>query len=512
MPLSAVRDMSDIRRGFALLAGGGAIGKIVAIAREIVFAAAFGTGSVATGFRVATTASLVPGNLVSGDLISAAFAPNYARDMARDEHAAKRLLSAYTLWITALLGAVAAAVYCMRLHIVRAIIPGLPATYHAVATDFLATLAWMIPLYGVATISAYALSARGTYWANALRPAIQSVGLLGGTAVAVATGEVRWLAWGFVFAWVAYTGACVNALRVAGSYARMSRSDAWTARSLVASGFRVVIPLLWLTIGVQASIICERIFASHGPVGLVAAVDYARTVSESVISVVAVPLGILGLTHLPGLARERARDVVDGMIRFICVAVVPISCAIWTFSREITETLFARGSFDERDAVITADVLRGLSAGLLFQVVAYVLVRVLTSHGENRLVMKWNLVGLAVQVGVQGLLTPMLGGIAIGIGASLNGLIVVVALGIHTRTLRAIRGFASAWLPLIALTILIDALSVGFFPRVGFLVCSFIANISLVPSARRQVARVLRAARAMRPTGRKAPALSGTVG
>ncbi|MEZ0446839.1 lipid II flippase MurJ [Cellulomonas sp. ICMP 17802] len=434
-----------MKRGFLVLFAGGIFGKIVALLREIVFAAAFGTGATATGFRVAQTASIVPANLVSGDLISAAFAPSYAKLSASDARRANSLLVAYLLWVTSVLGLVSLVVFVTRADLVAIIVPGALPTVQATASSLLAVLAWVIPVYGISTITSYALSATGAFAQNAIRPMVQSVGLLVGTVMAVWLGSMSWLAWGFLAAWVLYAARGLFLLR--GRLAFTGGPAVREGGLMVLQGIRGIAPLIVLAVALQGSIVLERVFASYGADGLVASIDYARTISDSVMSTIALPLGILGLTQLPQVRTSESQRILTRMTEFVCVTVIPISMVLMLAARPAVDLLYARGRFDVQAASLTSAVLAGLSAGLTFQVLSYTMARAITGRGNTRPVLTWSLVAIVAQCLVQGIGVPLVGGVAVGVGVSVYGAVLTFGLSRALGLGRATLAVLVRWLP-----------------------------------------------------------------
>lgn len=479
--------MSRFARGFFVLAMGSLLGKAVALVREVVFAGAFGTGSVASGFRVAQTATIVPANLVSGDLLSAAFAPTYARDAKLDPARAKSMLQGYILWISVVLLGVSMAVYFSRTILVGIIVPGADAETLEQATILLGLLCWVIPLYGLSAVQAYALGAHGNYLPTSSRQMLQSVGLLLGTLLAVTTGWMPWLAVGLLAAWVVNVCICWGLL-VRGHLVGIPRKEDFSQGGrFVIEGAKGIAPLFMLPVALQLSIVLERVFASLGDPGLVAAVDYARTISESVMSVVAVPLGILGLTQLSALGRRDYRRQVSRMNDTILVLIFPISAVLVVCARPIVELLYKRGEFGPEAELLTTNVLVGLSAGLAFQVLGYSLSRALTAVGRNRAVLVCTLAAIFGQIVVQWQGITTLGPVAIGLGPSTYGIILTLgtafALGLERRL---------AWqlfsiLPAMAATVVLVLYDLDAVLELVLVTVVWVANIGFVKSLRLSV-------------------------
>lgn len=486
--------MSSFMRGFAILSAGSLAGKVVALLREVVFAGAFGTGTIASGFRVAQTASIVPANLVSGDLLSAAFAPSYAREAKSDPRRAQSMLWGYSLWISMILLLVSAVVYWLRDVMVGLVVPGASGEVASQSSDLLGLLCWVIPLYGLSAVQAYALGAHGNYVPTSTRQIIQSLGLLAGTLAAVATGWVPWLAAGLLIAWSINSGICLWLLCRRGLLGAPKFSDLTQGWRFVALGAKGIAPLFFLPVALQLSIVLERVFASYGEGGLIAAVDYARTVSESVMSVIAVPLGILGLTQLSVLSGARYRKQVGRMSDVVVVVLMPASAVLVVCAGPIVDVLYRRGQFGSEAALLTTSVLIGLASGLMFQVLGYSLSRALTAAGRNRVVLVCTLGAIVGQIVVQWIGIHVLGPIAIGLGPSAFGLILTIGCARSLGLLRRIMAQLLAALPAIVISIFLALSELPLELGIPTVAAAWAANVIFVKRLRNPVLDQLRPA------------------
>nr|WP_231713374.1 lipid II flippase MurJ [Arthrobacter sp. zg-Y769] len=452
--------------------------------REVVFASAFGTSDIATGFRVAQTASVVPANLVSGDLLSAAFAPAYARESRRDPASGRAMLWGYSIWLTFTLTFVAVGVYCYRDVIVNVIVPGSSIATTIIAQEILGVLCWSIPLFGLSAVQAYALGVHNIYLMTSIRPLIQSLGLLGGTLTAISTGWIQWLSLGFIAAWIAYVAMCSTALIRNGYLGLPQRASITQGWRFIVTGVRNIAPLLLLPVALQTSIVLERVFSSFGPSGLVAAVDYARTISESVMSLIAVPLGVLGLTQLSGIQGPDYRRRVAKMCDFVVVVMMPVSAVLVVGSGAIVSLIYARGNFDSAATNLVSGVLVGLSIGLMFQVLGYSLSRALTAAGRNRSVLLYTLIAIAGQIAVQGVGVQHFGPMAIGLGPSVFGLLLSVGCAFALGELKRVARRIATLLPGCIATLIVVLPDLGPYAAIALVALVWAINIALFPSLR----------------------------
>lgn len=445
-PTASPRGPSALKSA-AVLGAGNLVGKVVAFVREIVFASAFGTGLVAVGFRAAQSVSFVPANLVAGDVLSGAFVPAYARAVKAENGSARKLAFAYVAILGILLGGAALVVAFASRAIIDFVIPGAASDAKVMATSFLCALSVTIPLYGISAVCALILATHQRMLAQSLRPTLQSIGLLVGTVLAVFSGWVPWLAVGFSVAWLVYT-MLVLALCIQSDYVRASgwRSMGEAAR-LIRADARRLLPLLPLPIALQAGIISERFFSSLGADGLIAAVDYARLVSDSIMSLVAIPLGLVGLTRLSGITREAFAGSVIRGARAIFIAMVPVAALLAVLASPIVTLLYQRGAFGVEDTYVTALVLQGQCLFLALQVLAYFLSRAALAQGKSATVL-WVTVGGVIFQGItQMLVITPLGGLAIGLGPSAYGLFMSVALILNLGILKSVTTVCLMLLP-----------------------------------------------------------------
>ena len=67
---------------------GGMVGKLLGVLRELIFAWLFGTGAVASAFRLAQSAFLIPLHGFVSESINGAFTPKYSAQRETEPHRA----------------------------------------------------------------------------------------------------------------------------------------------------------------------------------------------------------------------------------------------------------------------------------------------------------------------------------------------------------------------------------------------------------------------------------------
>jgi putative peptidoglycan lipid II flippase len=302
-------------------------------------------------------------------------------------------------------------------------------------------------------------------------------------------GWLPWLAYGFILAWCVYASICFLLLLRDNHFGGISWTNIPQSGRLFANGVKTIVPLLPLPIFMQSSILLERLFSSLGEKGLVAAVDYARTISDSVMSVVAVPLGVLGLTSLAGLSARAYRQKVSGISELVLIFLVPASGLLFVVADPLVRVLFQRGAFDDAARLLTVSVLSGHAVGLAFQVLGYALSRALTADGRNRVVVLVTVIALTFQVAVQGIGVSFLGPLAIGLGPSVFGLVLTIGFAHALGQLGRIAYCFACMLPTVALVALFNLWHLSLFALAATLIAGSLINIWSVGPLRRRVMR-----------------------
>jgi putative peptidoglycan lipid II flippase len=194
---------------------------------------------------------------------------------------------------------------------------------------------------------------------------------------------------------------------------------------MVNDSWRILKPLLALPLLMQGGFVVERAIASLIGVRVVASVDYAKFITETGMALLAIPLGLAGLSAWSGLDPDALKERLQKIVPFILIVTVPFSSFLLFHNRLLVKVLYARGAFDAESTTITASVLAGLAAGFWAQVAGYVLIKALNSQLRNREVVLFVAAALSANILVIVSLFKVLGPLALGLGASVNGVILL---------------------------------------------------------------------------------------
>jgi peptidoglycan biosynthesis protein MviN/MurJ (putative lipid II flippase) len=416
--------------GFRRLLLGGLLGKVLGVVREVLLAALLGTGAQVAAYRVSQTAALIPINLLNADLLAVGYLPQHAR-VVSTPRLAWALYDLVRSWVV-LAGLLTFAVL--------AGFSPLWAFLLAPGLSMIVVTAAAVPFYAYVSVVSYLAMARGIYRLAALRPTVQSVGLIVATLLAFGTGNALWLAAGFL---AAYAGMAIWAAAIARDLRKASpwghpatRSE---KRELRAALWRAVRPYLLVPLLVQGVWVAERALTSLIGVVAVAALDYARVITDTVIALVAGPLGLSVLATQSGASTSRRRAVATDVMHILLVVGIPVSALLLAAGPFLVEAVFARGAFGPDSAATTSDFLAGLSLGLWAHLAGQVVIRFLNAEARNKRAAIAVACGAAVTIVADVLLFRPLGAFGIGLGASIGGVVqlsvAAVALGLGRRLL-----------------------------------------------------------------------------
>lgn len=420
---------------------GGIAGKFLGVLRELVAAWCFGTGLVANAYRLAQAAFLLPLHGFVSDVVSGAFTPQYARLRTQDPDAAQRLFAAVQRVLLAAAVLVAVGLVLWGHHLVAVMAPGFSPEAQALSTDFVRVLAPALPAYVLVGLFAATELVHGQGRVAAARASVQSVGLLAGTGAAWLLGQPLLIAVGFVAAyfvllvWSARINIALG-LRLA------SPVGSWTSwRLALTPVLRVFLVLMWVPLALQVAQIIERRVASGIDSNAVAALDYARFITETLLLLIAMPFGLAGQAAMPTMTEGEFRHNAVRAIRLLIAAGLPLSVFIWAHAELMVTVLFKRGAFDHASVVVTSQILSAYALGVVFLLVAYACQKFLNARGRNGVVLRSTVMGVVAAVLCNLTLAEMLGPKVLGLAAAVSGAVMMMtvlwAMALVGETLRS---------------------------------------------------------------------------
>ncbi|MDO7786852.1 murein biosynthesis integral membrane protein MurJ [Desulforamulus aquiferis] len=410
-------------KAFLTIFSGGLLGKILGVLRELLLAALFGTTAPVGAYRIAQTATLVPINFFTAESLNAGFIPLYKRYLNSEPAKAQTLF-----WVLKSLIFLISIMIMLFLYFgasiwVKVMAPGFDSHILDVTASFVEVMSLSVPFYIIGSLLSYLEMGNDGYTLTSIRPSIQSIGLIAGTIAAFWFKQPVYLAWGF-------TGAYITFFIL--GYLRLTKLGLLTWPSnwiwpetfeVLKSFWQTIRSLLLLPFMLQGNIAVERIIASLMGVSVVAALDYAKFVTETGINLLAVPLGLAGLSIFSNISDKEQNKRIQQVITVILLITVPVSAFLAIHSETLVHLLYERGNFNRESVNLTQTVLLGLGLGFWAQVSSYVLIKIMNAQLRNREVVKYMGIALGANALTNILLYQTLGPLALGVGTSVYGII-----------------------------------------------------------------------------------------
>lgn len=429
--------MSLVRK-FATVASGTLMSRVLGFTREMLMAAALGTGPVADAFYAAFQFPNTFRRLFAEGAFNSAFVPLFAKEIeANGLDGAKRFSEeVFGVLFSVLLVLTIVMELAMPLLVATIIAPGFTDEPEKFAlTQSLATI--MFPYLicmSLAAMMAGMLNSLRRYFAAAVAPVFLNVILIGVLAYAWYRGSdgarVGYaMAWGVLAAGVVQLAIVWFAVRHAG----------------VKVGFRRpkmtpnVKRLLWLALpaaitgGItQINTLIGTAIAS-GQNGAVSSLNLADRVYQLPLGVVGVAVAIV---LLPELARalksgneQWASNLQNRSVEFTLFLTLPAAAALLVLSEPIVRVLYERGQFAADGSTgIVAEVLAIFGLGLP----AFVLIKAFTpgyfAREDTRTPMYFAAVSVAVNISLALWLFPSMGAPGIATASAVAGWINAVML------------------------------------------------------------------------------------
>ncbi len=415
-------DAAWARRSTLGMGVGALASKALGLVREVLLARFFGTGPVTDGYRASLTLALSPVHLLTTHAIQTCFIPLYTRLRGQDRRRADGLFQGVLLLFLGAGLALAAVLFGGAGWLSRTLLPGFDAERQQLTAAMLRIMALGVPPYIYCTLLSSLGAAQRDYRLPTIRPGVQNLGLLVMILAAVAAGRPVLAAYGFTLTYwllAAVATGMLAARRELPSGWHLPRAD---LAPLWRSFWVPLRPLLLLSLMIQANLVIERLLSSLVGGGTVAAMDYARFITETTHALMLMPLGLVSLTRFAELPPERLRETTDRVLSLIFLLLVPISVFLTVSGGPLIGLLYERGAFDSLSHETTRRALLGLGAGLWAVGGAYFLRNVLHARMENGRVLRAEALAVALNVAFVLLTYRRLGILALGLGPSIGAL------------------------------------------------------------------------------------------
>ena len=368
-------------KAFATVGGLTMVSRLLGFARDILIAAALGSGAVADAFFVAFRFPNLFRRLFGEGAFNSAFVPLFAKRLEGEGQEAARSFAEEAMAGLLLVLIVVSAIAMLAMPWLMAVLaPGFvsdPAKYNLAVQLTQIAFPYLTCMSLVALMSG-ALNSMHRYWAAAAAPILLNVVLVAAIGLAIGLGYAQKPEAGYVLAWGVFAAGLVQlamlwiAVKKAGLDLRLVRPRYTEGvKRLVQLG----IPGLISGGITQINIVVGTIIASL-QAGAVSYLYYADRLYQLPLGIVGVAVGVV---LLPDLARRlRAGDRAAAMdsqnrsLEFALLLTLPAAVALAVAAEPIIRVLFERGAFLASDTPKTAQALAAFAVGLP----AFVLIKV----------------------------------------------------------------------------------------------------------------------------------------
>ncbi len=380
-PAFAIRRRMMLYRAFATVGGLTLISRVLGFIRDILIAAALGTGSVADAFFVAFRFPNLFRRLFGEGAFNAAFVPLFARRLEGEgEEAAERFAEDAMAGLGFVLLLFSAAAMLAMPWLMMVLAPGFamePEKYDLAVALTRIAFPYLLCMSLVALLSGI-LNSYQRFWAAAAAPILLNIVLISAILLAIWAGYAARREAGFLLA-TAVTVAGVAQLAMLWVAVRRAGVRLSIRLPRYNEGMRRLV-----TLGIpgvisggitQINIVVGTIIASL-QAGAVSFLYYADRLYQLPLGIVGIAIGVV---LLPDLARKlRAGDMAavhesqNRSLEFALLLTMPAAVALAVAAEPIISVLFERGAFGASDTTATAAALVAFSVGLP----AFVLIKV----------------------------------------------------------------------------------------------------------------------------------------
>ncbi len=370
------------------------IGKVVAMARDVVVADFFGTSDAVDAFFIALAVPSYVSQVLTGSL-PVALVPVYLRVQEREGvHAAGRLLSSLVVVAGALV-AVASLLLALAAPIV---LPLAGATFGgeklALTSRLFLIMLPAIFISGISGIFAGVLNAHERFALAAFTPAFMSLMSMGFLLMAGREWGVYALAIGMSAGYLAE----VLVLAWAVGRRRLFAAAPWEVwrQPAVREVLGQYAPLLIGAALMSSSPLIDQTMAASLGAGKVAALSYGSKIVTAGLGIAITAVTTAIFPHFSRMVAtadwQGVRHTLRTYSMLVLAGTIPTVVLIVVFSSAMIRVLFERGAFTPSDTQVVAHIQALFALQIPFYVLGMIGVRLLSATGANRTLM-WISIG-----------------------------------------------------------------------------------------------------------------------
>ena len=394
--------------------------KLLGLAREMILAHSYGTGSVTDAYSAALS---IPNDIFAAVMLSAsvAYLPIYSQIVEKQgKKAGDRLTSGLInrLWIASAAVCVLGCVLAGPL--VRVFAPGFTGNT-AQLTVFYMRVAFILVIFSVSkNIQASYLEYHGRFISQRLFGYVENICIIAFTLLSFRLNSPRLLVFGILIG-----GAVIAAgyfgLSVKNGYRHSFTLEKENGERGI---LRLALPVFIGNCASHINLLVDRILASELAEGSVSALRYGSSLTDAIN---ALSIGIVATVIFPMLSKafakeefDRASELTSRAVSLCLVLMVPASLGAAVYAKPIIRAVFERGNFDPQATQMVSAAFLFYVVGLVFGALNTLLLRVYYSLRDTLTTVKVSLICVVLNVILDLVLVgPMgLGGLAFSTSVS----------------------------------------------------------------------------------------------
>jgi putative peptidoglycan lipid II flippase len=426
------------------------LSRLLGLAREIVLANHFGTGSdisaYVSAFRIPDLLFLV----VMAGAFGAAFIPVFGEFLTNgDEEKAWRLASAVLTWCAIAVLTLCVICFVFARQLMWIVSPGFDDHTMDTAVNLMRILLLSPVFLGLGIASKGILEAQNQFTLPAIAPLIYNAATIVGALFFVDEFGIYAVAWAVIIGAVGHFAVQVPGLIQSGIRFRPSLDRHVEGLHQVWSLFAVrVIGLA----AFQINFVAVNAFASRGDDSHVSAINYAW-------QLLMLPHGVLALSVstviFPTLAslysqgrREEFRAMFERALRPLIFLMIPASVGLFLLGKPIIRLVLERGEFDAADTNLVNEPLLWFAVGLVGYGLTEVLTRIFYAMKDTRTPVITTVLTILLNLFLCALFVGSLGpaGLALALAATTGAEAAIMMLFLRKRIGHVVSGDFWPWL------------------------------------------------------------------
>lgn len=356
------------------------IGKILGFVREVLLAFIFGTNSIIDAFKLCNSLVLTPLNLFVGNSLQQIYIPMY-----NTKNNKVKFVTYVSLLIMLLSLVLCFSTLIFSKEIINLFLNnGYNHEQKLIASNFLKIFALGIPFYVYNWIFIYTLNAQKNFKENGLNVLNFNLVLIAVTSIYFFFKNIYLLPLSFCIAnfiivlqlTLKYKKEFLKAIRAITDI--NVKHFAYESKSFLIKWS----PLLIYTLFMQTYILVERWLLSKD-MGLIAASEYAKIITETPVFLITLPMATIGLTYFDKNNASVFRKI-NKMFLFVCIASLSLGIFIHANQEMIIKILFMRGNFDINSLNLVVSLLQYYSIGFCFYSINTFMFRIYNAEMRNK--------------------------------------------------------------------------------------------------------------------------------